>query len=374
MSSSNIQKISAQEWKKLIERIAVSINIGQNIETRIENEISNNNLKENLNISIQDKGKMLMVFITDLEFEFHKNDTDLFCSSWVLGNNKLKRIELVFDRCKFIECYGRDTYSPIKISSSNQFDVTYSILYFKKCHAENISIELQGSEVIILSESKFFKVSEEQSNLRCSITNCDISFLNISEKLKVLDIKESNLGSINVDELIVSNSLSVFSFDENSTISNSYSAEEMYRKLQILIKKEILKNPIQSHILFTKELREYSKSYKSADDFLLYWINNLVNKHGRSIIRPVVWILLTNTLIFGYLNLSNLPHAQYNKQTLTPVARETIIMALNVSPLHEFESLSNTKQKTADGLRRVLLTFFYYSLISAGLRFRFKKN
>jgi hypothetical protein len=130
---------------------------------------------------------------------------------------------------------------------------------------------------------KIDSLVDDGSNTLINIKDCTIDYVKLSDSLRSVDIQTSEIGNIDLSDILIKNSLINLYLDEKTTIK--VDTANTYKKIQNLIKKDILYSKIQHHILYTKELEAYTNEGKSIDDKLLFMFNNILNKHGRSVLR-----------------------------------------------------------------------------------------
>jgi hypothetical protein len=325
---------------------------------------------ENVSMQISDNGKYLFVLVNDLNFSFSNSDRYIFSQNIINENfNTIREVELVFFDCNFSKELTELGYRQILISSTTS-NLIYTIVTFSNCKFNNSRLTINSTKMLRLLGCKIDSLVDDGSNTLINIKDCTIDYVKLSDSLRSVDIQTSEIGNIDLSDILIKNSLINLYLDEKTTIK--VDTANTYKKIQNLIKKDILYSKIQHHILYTKELEAYTNEGKSIDDKLLFMFNNILNKHGRSVLRPLAILFIVNLFFIFWFNVSNSIIDTYTVKNWLRLLYESLLQSLDVSPLNSYPAELSKEMRAVDGLRKILLAVISYNIISAAIRFKFK--
>jgi hypothetical protein len=284
------------------------------------------------------------------------------------NRNKEHEVCLFIENCVFQDPEGKSVYGhQIEINNYNYKKLS---IYIENCELNNASLIIKShyrDTISIIKTEVLDLIINTAGAIRLKKMTI-MGILNISHRVSRIKINDCWILTFDTADISTPESkLVYFSFDEDNYINEDQI--ETYRALGSLIQKPHLRNRIQEHILYKKELASFVKNTKSSDDRLLFYINNFLNNNGTSFIRPIVLLFAFNYFFIFFLNLSV---AQINEVKILELAVESFYMALDISPLSEFTYEVSDIMYGIDGLRRVVLALLTYSAISAAVRFKFR--
>jgi len=369
-----IKTITSEVLKDIIFEISNTIpshklkssNSIDQINNQVSNIVRKNNFASHILFDVSKKGttihlKNLVIIINNEDFynDEHygfsirnRNTTlDIKNSKFVNENNKKVDIRIIFTKKR-----------ERKLLLSN-------------CDLGVLDLTIENCSEFVASDC-VEEVSQIDINNTChtlSIENSVIGECRLPYSLESLHVVGSKIHKLNIDSALFKNPMSSLQFDDSEIVgSDNEKKFQTYKKLRILAKQSKLKDKIQEHVLYTKELDSYvsSNNKKLSDDYILFMLNDLVNKHGRSFVRPVILMLLIN---FVFMLLFNFSVAELDILDNCEVIRKSLWMLFDLSPLSAYEYYKLSDEMTSlDSLRRILLAILTYSTISATLRFKFK--
>lgn len=185
-----------------------------------------------------------------------------------------------------------------------------------------------------------------------------VKTINIQGKSKIAQIK-------GLHWLLEADASTVVIFSQESRIVKD--AEASYRIMRLISNK--FGDVVQSHIFHTNSVELY-EPHADRDTKALLFFEKWTNNYGRSIFRPIIWMVGINIIfIFSLLFYSEILCIKNIPDLLGSV--------LNISPLSSLVSEASPKiswEFSFDSIRRVLLTILTYQVVVAARRFSFVKK
>lgn len=165
--------------------------------------------------------------------------------------------------------------------------------------------------------------------------------------------------------LLENESSTVVIFSQDSKVLTD--AEAGYRIMRLISNK--FGDVVQSHIFHTNSVELYAAHADKETKTLLFfekWTNN----YGRSIFRPIIWMVGINTAFMFFL-------LSFSDILCIKNFPDLFVSIFNISPLSSLvpEDLSKTSWEfSLDSMRRVFLAILTYQIAVAARRFSFVKK
>ncbi len=283
-------------------------------------------------------------------------------NNWVNSGSTISK--LIIKNCTFIPSNG----SVETALSSNFMGHNNSEFIVEDSDFSETILAISDTRVVTFKNSTIKRVNSISACKHLTFEGCSyIGEVRVGDAVEKLLIKNTKIGTLNIDKVLIGKNIKVLHFSEDSKVLND--SLETYKVLQVIVASSLLNDKVQRHILYNKELESFvSQQGVDLDSKILFYINKIINKNGLSFIRPILWMFALNfSLILAIEIIRN--HWCFN---LDIFERAGSLM-LNMIPIYSItESDDSALMIGLDGLRKITLAALYYLTISAALRFRFK--
>ena len=236
---------------------------------------------------------------------------------------------------------------------SQEFGMNLRELEIIDCNVPEFNFDLDASSLLISGSS-------------LGTINI-ISYVENGPRVKVINIQgRSTIRKITGLHFLLSNEANtVVIFSQDSQIVKD--AEASYRIMRLISNK--FGDVVQSHIFHTHSVELYA-THADNDTKVLLFFEKWTNNFGRSIFRPLIWMLTIN-----YLFLISL--LAFSDVLFIKDAIDFLGSMFNISPLSSLvpEEISRTSWEFSfDSIRRVLLAILTYQVIVSARRFSYVKK